>query len=54
MSAVTIEEKKEFLREYMDEFLDVLLPAYEMTVDAMIGVHMSDELAEWLDEEVRE
>lgn len=37
-----------FIRENLDEFLDVLLTAYGMTVDEIVTEHMMDEAEEFV------
>ena len=41
------QELEAFLLEYLDDFLDILLTAYGMTVDEIVMNHMADEAAEW-------
>lgn len=36
-----------FLRENLDQFLDILLTAYGMTVDEIVMTHMYEEAAEY-------
>lgn len=36
-----------FIRENLDEFLDILLTAYGMTVDEIVMEHMSEEAQDW-------
>lgn len=37
-----------FIRENLDEFLDILLTAYGMTVDEIVTEHMMDEAEEFV------
>ena len=37
-----------FLRENLDQFLDILLTAYGMTVDEIVTEHMMDEAEEFV------
>ena len=39
----------DFLDEYRDLFLDILLTAYGMTVDEILTEHFPDEVAVWLE-----
>jgi len=41
------QETEEFLLENLDQFLDILLTAYGMTVDEIITEHMSEEAEEY-------
>lgn len=36
-----------FIRENLDQFLDILLTAYGMTVDEIVTEHMMDEAEEF-------
>ena len=37
-----------FIRENLDQFLDILLTAYGMTVDEIVTEHMMDEAEEFV------
>lgn len=38
---------EDFLKEYSDELIDILLDAYGFTVDSIVMGHLSNEAAEW-------
>ena len=48
---MTRQELEAFLREYWDEFLEILLTAYGLTVSEIVTGHLSEEAADWLGEE---
>ena len=39
-----------FIRENLDQFLDILLTAYGMTVDEIVTEHMMDEAEDFVSE----
>lgn len=47
---MTTPEMEGFIREYLDEFLDVLLAAYGMTVDEIIRNQFHEEAIAYLQE----
>lgn len=44
---MTRQEVRDFLREYSDELIDILLDGYQLTVDEILMNHMADEAEEY-------
>lgn len=40
-------DMEDFLKEYSDELIDILLDAYGFTVDSIVMEHLPDEAADW-------
>lgn len=47
LGGMSRKDMEDFLKEYSDELIDILLDAYGFTVDSIVMDHLSNEAAEW-------